>query len=52
MASWGIGAPRAVGGVGAVRGCRGLRSVLGACRDCRYSWTRRSLGASWDIGGS
>ena len=30
-----------VGGVGAVRECRGVRSALGAGRKCRYSGARR-----------
>ena len=43
-----LGAPRGVGAIwgcqGVVRGCRGVRDVLGASSDCRYSGTRRDIG--------
>ena len=31
-------------------GCRGVRCVLGASRDSRYSGTRRGIGASGALG--
>ena len=27
----------------------GVRGVLGACKDCRYSGARKGIGASWGI---
>ena len=39
------GARRVIGGVGAIRGYRGVRHVLGAGRECRYSRTRMGRGS-------
>ena len=48
MVSGALGAPR---GVGAIRGCWrasggvwGVRGILGAGRECRYSGARRGIG--------
>ena len=48
-----MGAPRGVGAVwvsGGVRECRGVRGVLGASRNSRYSGTRRGIGHQEALG--
>ena len=40
---------RAIGGI---RQCMGIRGVLGASRECRYSGAKRGIGGIRAIGGS
>ena len=42
-----------LGGVGVImgnQGCRGVRGVLGAGRECRYSGARKGIGCIRGIG--